>query len=439
MDRPNIIYLHTHDMGRYCQPYGHAIPTPNMQRLAEEGVLFRQMFSAAPTCSPARAALLTGQWPHSCGMTGLAHLGFKLNDYSQHILHTLRGAGYYSALFGVQHVAMPTTDIGYDEIAHNHDEVGIGEAAARWLADPPSQPFFASIGFYQTHRPFRSPGAGEDSRYCRPPDPIPDTAESRRDMAGFIAEARALDEEYGMILDALDSTGLAKNTLVICTTDHGAAFPGMKCNLNDQGIGVAGILRGPGGFDGGKVIDSMVSQIDLFPTICDLLDIDPPAWLQGKSIMPLVRGETDEVNEEIFAEVNYHVPYEPMRCVRTTRWKYIKRFDGRGTPFLANCDDGPSKQVWLDAGWRDRPVEPEQLYDLIFDPGEGHNLASDPAHAETLAEMRGRLERWQRATADPLLDPGFMPVPSGALGGDPDDLSPYQEKRPLNPRTRRPD
>src|ERR671929_1909800 len=95
---PNILYIHSHDSGRYLQPYGHAVPTPNLQRLASEGVLFRRAFSCAPTCSPSRAALLTGQFPHQNGMIGLAHRGFRLNDYSRHLVHTLREAGYWSAL-----------------------------------------------------------------------------------------------------------------------------------------------------------------------------------------------------------------------------------------------------------------------------------------------------------------------------------------------------
>src|SRR5712692_8336643 len=97
-NRPNIIYIHSHDTGRYLQPYGHAVPAPNLQRLAGQGVLFRQAFSAAPTCSPSRASLLTGQYAHSNGMLGLAHRGFSLNDYHQHIVHTVRRAGYSSAL-----------------------------------------------------------------------------------------------------------------------------------------------------------------------------------------------------------------------------------------------------------------------------------------------------------------------------------------------------
>src|ERR1044072_7107049 len=113
---PNILYLHSHDTGRYIQPYGFEVPTPNLQKLAGEGVLFRQAFNAAPTCSPSRASLLTGHCPHTNGMLGLAHRGFSLKDYRQHILHTLRPHGYRSTLIGVQHIARDPAVIGYDEI-----------------------------------------------------------------------------------------------------------------------------------------------------------------------------------------------------------------------------------------------------------------------------------------------------------------------------------
>ena len=424
MNRPNIIYLHSHDTGRYVQPYGYAVPAPNLQRLAEEGVLFRQAFSVAPTCSPSRAGLLTGRWAHNNGMLGLAHRGFALDDYRQHLVHTLRAAGYRATLIGVQHVAKDAGVIGYDQVIEGERVAEVvGPRAAEFLDDAPAEPFFLDAGFFETHRVFPAPGAAEDARYCLPPVPLPDTPETRADMAAFKASARLLDQGIGMVLDALERNGLAKRTLVICTTDHGLAFPAMKCSLTDRGIGVMLIMRGPGGFTGGRVVDAMVSQIDIFPTICALLEIDAPRWLQGCSMLPLIRAETDQINDEIFAEVTYHAAYEPQRAVRTRRWKYIRRFDGRDRPVLPNCDDSPSKEVWLAHGWQDRPVPAEQLYDLIFDPNEANNLAGDPAYAATLDEMRARLDRWMRRTGDPILR-GPVPLPPGGVANDPDQLSP---------------
>ncbi len=333
--RPNIVYIHSHDTGRYVQPYGHAIPTPNIQQLAEEGVVFRQAHCANPTCSPSRAALLTGRWPHQCGMTGLVNLGWSLSDYGEHIVHTLRGAGYQTVLGGHQHVAKDAEQIGYDRILTKKlDEAE--SVSAEFLADAPEEPFFLDVGFTQTHRPFPEPGPAEDPRWVAPPAPLPDTPATRQDMAGFKASARELDERMGVVLRALDAAGLRESTLVICTADHGIAFPRMKCNLTDHGTGVMLIMRGPGGFEGGRVLESLVSHVDVFPTLCDLAEIEPPEGLVGRSLMPLVRGEAAEVNEAIFAQVNYHDTYEPQRCVRTRRWKYIRRFLDRDGPLLPN-------------------------------------------------------------------------------------------------------
>ena len=425
MKSPNILYIHSHDTGRYVQPYGHAVPTPNIQRLAEGGVLFRQAFCANPTCSPSRASLLTGKWAHSCGMLGLVNRGFSMSDYSQHIVHTLRdGAGYHSVLGALQHVAKDPAQIGYDQILDGErSPEKVVSRTVDFLKDAPSQPFFLDVGFFVTHREFPEPGPDEDPRYCLPPAPIPDTPENRYDMAAYKASARILDNSIGAVLDALDENGLAENTLVICTTDHGLAFPGMKCNLTDHGIGVMLIMRGPSGFTGGKVCDAMVSHIDVLPTICDLLNIAAPEGVQGSSMMPLIRDEEESIHEEIFAEVNYHAAYEPQRAVRTQRWKYIRRYSDRQKPVLPNCDQSPTKEVWMEHGWQDRYVAPEQLYDLIFDPNETHNLVNDSVVTPVLEDMRHRLDRWMDETEDPLLQ-GPVPPDPGAQLNDPASISP---------------
>jgi arylsulfatase A-like enzyme len=379
-NRPNILYIHSHDTGRYIQPYGFDVPTPNLQKLASEGILFRQAFDAAPTCSPSRAALLTGQCPHNNGMLGLAHRGFSLNDYNQHIIHWLRPHDYRSTLIGVQHIAKDPHTIGYDEVidAGGDHVAQVAPAAVRFLKAAPKQPFFLTVGFHETHREFAPAGLREDERFTEPPEPIPDGAATRRDMAQFHATARILDDGVGAVLNALASAGLADNTLVISTTDHGIAFPAMKCNLTVHGTSVYLIVRGPGGFRGGKVCDAMVSHMDLYPTICDLLNIEKPGWLQGRSLMPLVNGNDQQIHEEIFAEVNYHAAYEPKRAARTLRYNYIRHFGDRTTPVLPNCDDSPSKTYWLEHGWRNQIVPRELLFDTVFDPNETRNLVNDP-------------------------------------------------------------
>jgi len=420
--RPNIVYVHSHDTGRYVQPYGHAVATPNIQKLAEEGVLFRQAFSASPTCSPSRTSLLTGQCPHRSGMLGLAHRGFRLNDPKRHIAHTLQGAGYETAMVGQQHMGRyvngweQVDELGYVRILDREATQidAVRNAAVAFVKEPHERPFFLSVGFFETHRPFdETPDPRDNPRYTLPPSSLPDTPAVRRDMAAFKASARRLDAAMGEVFDAIEAAGLADNTVVVCTTDHGIAFPGMKCTLTDRGTGVMLIIRGPGGFEGGKVVDELVSQIDLFPTLCDLLAIEHPAWLDGCSFLPLINGATSAARSEIFAEVNYHAAYEPMRSARTKRWKYIRRYDDRPGPVLANCDDSPSRDVLLESGWKTRAEPQELLFDLVFDPNEANNLADRAQWSNELADMRRRLDAWMDKTDDPLRR-GPILLPEGA-------------------------
>jgi N-sulfoglucosamine sulfohydrolase len=431
--RPNIIYIHSHDSGRYLSPYGASVPTPNLQRLAHEGIVFRQAFSAAPTCSPSRAALLTGLYPHSSGMLGLAHRGFSLNDYQQHIVHTLKPAGYTTVLAGLQHVAKKPETIGYDQILPHIDvsAVHVAPAAAAFLDSRPATPFFLDIGFFETHREYPEALPDDNADYVPLPRPIPDTPATRQDFARYRASARVLDTGVGRVLEALDRNGLSENTLIISTTDHGIAFPRMKCNLTDDGWGVSLLMRGPR-LPSGAVSDALISHVDVFPTICDYLGIQHPAWLQGKSFLPVIHGNVQEIREELFAEVNYHASYEPKRAVRTARYKYIRRFGDRKTPVLPNCDDSPSKEVWLKAGWGSQTLDRESLYDLLFDPTEHRNLIDDPGHHEIATEMRDRLHRWMVETNDPLLH-GPVAAPAGAVANPPDGISPQEPTVPARP------
>jgi arylsulfatase A-like enzyme len=430
-DQPNILYIHSHDTGRYVQPYGFQVPTPNIQLLADQGVLFREAFCAAPTCSGSRAALFTGMHCHNNGMLGLAHRGWSLNDYGQHWVHALRRGGYRSIQIGEQHISVDPGVIGYDEIvpvgSNNADDVAplaieaIGRASRE-------EPWFMSVGFFETHRNFFAPTSVRDTLYSLPPSNLPDVVATRRDMAAFKSSARSLDHGIGAVLHALHDNSLVDNTLVLCTTDHGIAFPGAKATLFDRGIGVMMLMRGPGGFSGGKVVDAPVTHLDVYPTLCEIAGVEKPEWLQGSSLMPLVRGEVEELHEAIFAETTYHAAYQPHRAVRTERWKYIRRFDDYEHPVLANCDDSESKDLLIGAGWGEQIVPEEQLYDLTLDPQEGDNRASDRACAAALEEMRARLEAWMRETEDPLLD-GPVPAPPGAQVNEQWQRSPEEPVR----------
>jgi arylsulfatase A-like enzyme len=421
---PNIVYLHSHDTGRYVQPYGQQIVTPNIQRLADQGLLFRQAFCAAPSCSGSRACLLTGQWAHVNGMTGLAHRGWQLEDYGRHIVHPLREAGYWSALIGEQHLSVDPGVLGYDHVV----DIGttrvhsIAPAAKQLLRSRPPEPFFLSVGFFETHREFFEPSSVRAALYGAPPAHLPDTPETRADMASFKASARSLDQGVGAVLHALDEQGLADDTLVVLTTDHGLPFPGAKGTLSDRGLGVMLVVRGPGGFHGGHVTDALVSQVDLYPTLCALAGAPLPDGLHGRSLLPLVRREAEQVRDELFAELTYHAAYDPMRAIRTRRHKLIRHFGDRLEPVLPNVDDSPSKDLLVAAGWGRTPRPRVELYDLLMDPGEMRNLAGLPAHADVEAELATRLDAWMHETDDPLLD-GPVTPPPGATVNDPGGVS----------------
>ncbi len=419
----NIVYIHTHDSGRYIQPYGYAVPTPNLMELAREGTLFRNAYCAGPTCSPSRAALLTGMSPHSCGMLGLAHRGFRLNDYSRHLTQFLNQKGFETVLCGVQHeapAAQASGLIGYQKVLKserldngNLKDVDNAELAAGYITQKKDRPFFLAFGMVNTHREF--PGIDEETNpnYVMPPFPVADMPDCRKDFAAFVSSAKIADRCVGIIMNALKESGHEEDTLVFFTTDHGIAFPGMKCNLFDTGIGISLIMKWPGNSRKGEVVDSLVSHIDIFPTICDLLKVEKPAWLEGKSMMPLFSGETGEIRDEIFSEVTFHAAYEPMRCIRTKRYKLIRHYGKHSGIVPCNIDDGFCKNFMVKHGWLEKKRDSEMLFDLFLDPVERVNLIPDVSYREIHENLSGRLEDWMRSTGDPLIN-GDAAMPEGA-------------------------
>jgi len=437
--KPNILFLHSHNTGRFIQPYGHAVPTPHIQRLAREGALFHKAFSAAPTCSPSRAAFLTGQHPHCCGMLGLAHRGFGLDEPGHHIARTLRDSGYHTALCGIEHIAAfgrATADVvGYDRVLTDSGASAreVLPCVTDFLNSKPTEPFFACVGIHETHTPYPEPEPAthpaEDDRYCAPPRPFANTPELRKMAAGFKNSARRMDECWGSILETLRENGMDENTYVFCFTDHGLQWPLHIANVGEHGNAAFLVIRGPEHFRGGQAIDAMVSLMDLYPTVCDLAGIDHPSWLQGKSLLPLVDGKTDSLHDRLFFEQTYHASYEPMRAVRSDRHIYIKRYDERDKLVLPNTDDMPAKHDMLQAGWEREPRHQEMLYDLYFDPDQMNNLIDRPELQAVAQDLRTSLERWMRDTDDPLCK-GAVPVPEGGCTTDPDDSTPEGVGRP---------
>ena len=327
----------------------------------------------------------------------------------------VKAHGYHSELIGEQHISADPHVLGYDVVHEIPDTRvhSVGPAAIESLRSGIHEPFFMSVGFFETHRSFFEPSSVRDRVYSLPPPFLPDTPEIREDVAAYKTSARSLDHGVGSVLNALHQTRLDERTLVIFTTDHGLAFPTAKASLLDRGIGVSLIIRGPA-FTGGRAIDELVSHIDIFPTVCEVAGIPTPPWALGRSLVPLVRGEEEPgARSEIFAELTYHAAYEPQRAMRTERYKYVRRFDDYPYPMLPNCDESPSKDAYLERGWAERPVARESLHDLFFNPGEGRNLIGEEAYASVLGDLRERLHRWMVDTDDPLLHGPIAP-PVGA-------------------------
>ena len=434
--KPNIVFLHSHNSGRFIQPYGHAVPTPNLQRLAREGVMFHQAFSAAPTCSPSRASFLTGRHPHCCGMLGLGHRGFGLTNPEHHIASALKVHGYTSALCGIEHTAAhqgPLADpVGYDEVLSGENAFAddIAPRVCEFLKKAPKQPFFLSVGTEETHTPYPAPDPSnypeQDGRYSLPPRPFPNTPALREMTAGYKNSARKMDACWGNILKTLEQEGLDQNTVIFCFSDHGLQWPLHIANAGNLGNAVFLIAKGPHTLTGGKTFDAMVSLMDLFPTVCDLAGIDPFDWLQGRSLLPLITGKTQQLHDRLFFEQSYHAAYEPMRAVRSERYIYIKRFDQRESLVLPNTDDTPAKQDMLSAGWEQEPRDQDMIYDLYFDPDQRNNIIDRPELASIREELQNALQQWMLETDDPLCH-GDIPLPKGAMTTDPDAFSPEQE------------
>lgn len=424
MPKYNVLYIHTHDTGRGIQPYDPSVQTPNLMELAGRGVTFRNAFCVGPTCSPSRSGLLTGQYPHENGMLGLAHRGFSLNDYRKHLANFLHRNGYETFLCGMQHEAADEKNIGYDHtyVAPKGSEVGreqwdvmnAGEAM-RCLRLEHEKPFFLSFGMEYTHKPYPEVDKEINPDFVKVPACLPDTPQTRKDYAGFLTSAKRADVLIGRMMQTLKEEGLYDNTIILYTTDHGIALPHMKCTLYDTGIGVALILSAPG-YRNGIVCDGIVSQVDVYPTLCEMLELEKPEWLRGYSMMPMIRQEKEDIRESVFAQINFHAARDPQRAVRTRRYKYIKRYSAEVNHYVpCNIDSGDAKEFLVENGLLDMKLDAEQLYDLYLDPNERHNVANDPAYQDVLQSMRVELRKVQDETGDTIEREGLQVVPSAIL------------------------
>lgn len=427
--RPNVLLVHAHDLGQFLNCYGvKTVQTPNIDALAASGVRFSRSFCTNPGCSPSRASIFTGRWPHSNGVMGLCHANFAwdLNPDERHLAQILREAGYATSAVGVIHeTSSGFKRCGYERHIPQAAAAPATEAAIKLLrehAGKPDRRFFLSVGFIEPHRlsykaptwPGSLPGdnsfpgptlQSDDSLGVQVPGYLRDTEGTRRELAGLQGMVRHVDAQVGRLLAAVKELSLEANTLVIFTTDHGIAMPRAKCSVYEPGVQVAFILRHSGrkGWHGGRVQSEMISNIDYLPTILDLVGASIPANVQGRSFAPLLDGKLYEPRKEIFTELTYHDYYDPRRAIRTETHKLIVNFT-TAPAFMdpSQCWRPPSDTV-VPAN-RAVAYHPHvELFDLAKDPWEQNDVVQRPQYASIRANLLKRLHQHLVATKDPIL------------------------------------
>jgi N-sulfoglucosamine sulfohydrolase len=389
--------------------------TPNMARIAAAGMSFTQAFVPSPSCAPCRAALLTGLPPVSNGAM-FNHQAprpevARLPAY-------LRALGYEVVAFGkVAHYAQ-VKDYGFDVAEHftYHDDACVG-AAVEWLEQRDDErPLCLMVGTNWPHVPWPPKDPQTDPAKLTLPPTSVDTPRSRQAWARYHAAVQRMDDDLGAVYDAAYRK-LGDNTLFLHFSDHGAQWPFGKWNLYDAGLRVPLIATWPGKVAAGATCDELVTLLDVLPTLIDAGGGLVPPHLAGRSLLPLMRGETDAGPHGHLLATHSgdgRMNDYPMRAVRTKRWKYIRNLRPE-SEFTTHdtLDQVQGRRFW--ASWvrraeadatagaivaRHRFRPGEELYDLEADPQEQHNLAESAEHAQTLEILREELDQGMALSGD---------------------------------------
>lgn len=406
--KPNIIEIIWHDLGQHLNCYGwDNVNSPHLNQLAEEGTMLTNMFCTAPQCSPSRSSIMTGCYPHSNGMMGLAHLGWGYNKGQRTITQILKENGYKTFLNGFQHEADRKSDqylkekLGYDHILSDTADFFKNRIAQ-------DAPFFLSIGFSDVHRPNVAEVSQKDIDNAELPAYIPGNDGTKKDMAQFEKMIEKADRKVGKILDKIKNTGLEEDTIIFFTTDHGPEFNRAKMTLYDPGIKVATILKWPGKIPANRVLAGMYSNIDILPTILDLAGITIPEFIQGESFKGSLTGREEKSRDYVIAEKTYHVIYDPMRCIRTDNYKYILNYRP-AVPIQVSVQHSFRMGFDLAGQLYGKKRDEEELYDLNNDPEEKNNLAYNEKYLQVKEVLKNKLLTVLRETGDPLLAGSISP------------------------------
>ena len=416
--KPNILLIHCHDLGDHVGSYaGNSANTPNLDRLAAEGVMFEQYFAASPTCSPSRGAMLTGLMPHRNGLMALASGGhWEVQDDVATLPQLLQQAGYATACYGTWHISAEFQNRGIEEGNQDADCDTAAANAIRYLKQPPTdRPFFLMVGFSEPHLPWTEMGSDRpDPEDVIVPGYLPDEPRIQEELSHFYGEVIRMDAATGNVLAALSENGLDDDTLVIFTSDHGIAMPLAKGTLYDPGTKIPLIVRWTGHIAGGRRYDGLTANVDLLPTVIEAVGQEAriPEDLDGHSLWPFIARGENVAHPWIFTEQTWHDFYEPIRAVRNRRYKLIRNFaPGDGMQIAADILQTTAVDVMRET-LRTWPRPAIELYDLAQDPWERENLAGRQDMTEIQARLTHVLDAWLSRTDDPILE-GVVPAPPG--------------------------
>jgi arylsulfatase A-like enzyme len=395
--RPNVLYIDCHDLGTMLGSYGEPwINSPNIDRIAAEGVRFTRNIAACPICGPSRIGMYMGILPHRGDIYG--NTGYEPRCPVTPMARHFRANGYATTLIGGWKTNGTPEFAGYDRHVGDSERPGPVAAAVREeCARAADRPFFVHLSFHRAHRSFGHEYDATVLERVRVPEYLPDEPEIRADLATLAKQIGEMDAIVGAALAELEQRGLLDETIVVFTTDHGPALARAKHTLFEAGITTALLMRYPARIPGGQVRTTLLSNADVYPTLCELAGIEPaPESIDGRGfaacfIDPSAVHREYAISEFTYGQRSGKQYYWPARSVRTSSHKYVRSYT-----------DLPP---YLDSGWLSRishrrelleswpyfggTTPREALYDLESDPLETNNLL-DAATPETAA-IRDRL------------------------------------------------
>lgn len=422
--RPNLVLMISDDQSAAnlgC--YGDKLArTPNLDKLAGQGTRFTRAYCTSPQCSPSRATLLTGRYPHEVGASRLA-VDVLPDFLPTTLVAQLKAQGYYTVAIGKVH--QTGVQAQFDQYLPKLTLAAVTEFFAN---RPKEKPFFLWVGSTDPHRPYKNGVVSPptDPKQVTVPNYLVDTPGTRQDLAWYYDAIARLDQHCGWVLDGLTTEKLDPQTVVAFTSDNGLPFARAKASLYEAGVRLPLLIRrsDSSASSATKQVatsDSLVSLIDLPKTLLDLVGVVAPERWKGRSLRPLLDGKPSPQPPYQFLERNWHDTWSPARGVVSTRYKYIVNYRPEAT-YLQTLDKEQARS-WVDLDSLNRlgklrpqladfyfksPRPMVELYDMQTDPGEWRNLADDPAHASVRQQMQQALQRWMRETGDFLPPPTMM-------------------------------